>query len=124
MTTLWNLNRKPRLLFVEDDFDLGNMFRIYFANLAEVTLAVEQAQVLALYSSQPFDLVILDLGIQGLDAYRFMRSIRASANKIPIVFLTPLNKSSDNLQEFKIDTDDEILKPFDIEELRLRIKGA
>ena len=69
MTTLWNLNRKPRLLFVEDDFDLGNMFRIYFANLAEVTLAVEQAQVLALYSSQPFDLVILDLGIQGLDAY-------------------------------------------------------
>ena len=123
MTTLWDQSRKPRLLFVEDDIDLGNMFKIYFGDLAEVTLTARLPDALALSSSQLFDLVILDLDQPGLDEYEFMKSIRASSRKVPVIFLTQRDERSEKLQALEIGADDYISKPFDIEELKLRIRG-
>lgn len=122
MTALWDLKRKPRLLFVEDDLDLGKMFKIYFENLSEVTLTTRGAEGLALYSSLLFDLVILDLGVHGLDEYEFMRSIRRSGNNVPVLFLTQKNWPSRKLHGLEIDADDYLSKPFDIEEVKTRIK--
>lgn len=113
---------KPHLLLVEADIDIGNMFKIYFGPIAEVTIAARAVDGLALFSRDLFDLVILDLGLPGLDEYEFMRSIRASGRQVPVLFLTPKDKPSDKLQEFEIDADDYVSKPFDIEEVKLRIE--
>jgi DNA-binding response OmpR family regulator len=122
MTALWDLKRKPRLLFVEDDMDLGKMFKIYFENLSEVTLTTRGAEGLALYSSHLFDLVIMDLGVHGLDEYEFMRSIRRSGDNVPVLFLTQKDWPSRKLHGLEIDADDYLSKPFDIEEVKTRIK--
>ncbi len=58
MTSLWDLNRKPRLLFVEDEIDYANMFKLYFKGLgADVTVAVQASEGLAICSIHLFDLV-------------------------------------------------------------------
>lgn len=113
---------KPHLLLVEADIDIGNMFKIYFAPIAEVTIAARAVDGLALFSRDLFDLVILDLGLPGLDEYEFMRSIRASGSQVPVLFLTPKDKPLDKLEGFEIDADDYVSKPFDIEEVKLRIE--
>jgi len=123
MTTLWDRDRNPRLLVVEGDIDIANMLKIYFAPIADVTIAARPEQALALYFQDLFDLIILDLEAPGLDAYEFMRSIRTSERKVPTLFLTTTVKRSDKLQGLEIEEDDYITKPFDIEELRLRIRG-
>ena len=114
---------KARLMIVEDDHDISNMLKIYFGSMAEVTIATRSEDALALFSPYLFDLVILDLGLPGLDEYEFMRSIRASGNKVPVLFLTQKNRPSDRLKGLEIGADDYISKPFDIEEVRLRIRG-
>ena len=121
MTTLWSLNRKPRLLVVEDDIDLGNMFKIYFGSTAEVTMVTGAVDGLAQYSSHLFDLVILDMELTGLDEYEFMKSIRAASQKVPVLFLTQKDSPFDTLNGLEIDADDYVRKPFDIEEVKTHI---
>ena len=122
MTTLWKLNRKPRLLVLEHDTDIGNMFKVYFGPAAEVTIATGEVDALKLYSSHLFDLVILDLELPGLDAYEFMKSMRVSGNKVPVLILMGNDKPSDKLQALETDADDYVGKPFDIEDVKTRIK--
>jgi len=121
MTTVWSLNRKPRLLVVEDDIDLGNMFKIYFGSTAEVTIVTGAVDGLAQYSSHLFDLVILDVELPGLDEYEFMKSIRAASQKVPVLFLTQKDSPFDTLNGLEMDADDYVRKPFDIEEVKTRI---
>lgn len=121
MTSLWSLNREPRLLLVEDDIDLGNMFKIYFVPTAEVTIATGAADGLARYHTHLFDLVILDAELPGLDEYEFMKSIRAAGKKVPVLFLTQKDRPFDKLQGLRIDGDDYVSKPCDIEEVKTRI---
>jgi len=121
MTTLWSLNRKPRLLVVEDDIELGNMFKTYFGSTAEVTMVTGAVDGLAQYSSHLFDLVILDMELTGLDEYEFMKSIRAASQKVPVLFLTQKDSPFDTLNGLEMDADDYVRKPFDIEEVKTRI---
>ena len=121
MTTLWSLNRKPRLLLVEDDIDIGNMFKVYFGPTADVTIATGAGDGLERYSTHLFDLVILDTELPGLDEYEFMKSIRAAGKQVPVLFLTQKDRPFDKLQGLGIDADDYVSKPFDIEEVKTRI---
>ena len=113
---------KPHLLFIEDDIDIANMFKIYFASMAEVAVAARAEEGLALYSTDPFDLIIVDLAVRDFDEYGFMKTIRAAGNNVPILFLTQKDGPPSTLQELGIDEDDYIAKPFDIEELKVRIQ--
>jgi len=121
ITTLWSQNRKPHLLVVEDDIDLGNMFKIYFDSTAEVTIVTSAVAGLAQYSSHLFDLVILDVELPGLDAYEFMKSIRAASQKVPVLFLTQKDSPFAAPPGLEIDADDYVRKPFDITEVKTHI---
>lgn len=122
MTTLWELNRKPRLLVIEHDRDIGNMFKVYFGSAAEVTVVNRSQEALEVYATHLFDLVVVDMDLPGLDVYEFMKSIRVSGNKVPLLFLTQNDEYSHRLQMLEIDADDYVLKPFDIEDVKTRIK--
>jgi DNA-binding response OmpR family regulator len=81
----WELERKPRLLVVEDDNDIGNLLKICFTELGmDVTVTVLGREGLALFSTQLFDLVMLDVNLPDIDGFEVMRVIRSSSKSITI----------------------------------------
>ncbi len=119
----WELDRKPRLLVVEDDNDIGNLLKLCFTELGmDVTVTVMGREGLALFSTQLFDLVMLDINLPDIDGFEVARVIKSSANKsVPVYFLTQRDERAYRLQGLELGADDFITKPFDIEELKLRV---
>ena len=79
----------------------------------------------ACQSTQP-DLIILDIHLPDINGYEVARRLRASrrTQDIPIIFLTERRGRSDRLQGLELGADDYITKPFDVQELRLRVRNA
>ncbi len=118
---------KSTILVVEDDVDVADMLNAYFhvqgyevltANWGEK--AAEICQI-----SRP-DLIILDIRLPDIDGFEVARRLRSHrrTEDIPIIFLTEKRKRADRLQGLEIGADDYITKPFDIQELRLRVRNA
>ena len=122
----WELERKPRLLVVEDDNDVGNLLKICFTELGmDVTVTVMGREGLALFSTQLFDLVMLDVNLPDIDGFEVMRVIKSSSNKnVPVYFLTQRDERAYKLEGLGLGADDYITKPFDLEILKLRVKTA
>jgi DNA-binding response OmpR family regulator len=118
---------KARLLVVEDDVDIGNMLKIYFSGLDyEVDVAVRGNDALEKTRQVLPHLIVLDIMLPDIDGYEVCRTLRTSTrtSHIPVIFLTQKDERSDKLQGLELGADDYITKPFDIEELKLRVQGA
>ena len=120
----WQLNRKPRLLVVEDDNDIGNLLKLCFTDQGmDVTVTVMGREGLALFSTQLFDLVMLDVNLPDIDGFEVMRGIKTCKDRnVPVYFLTQKDERADKLEGLGLGADDYITKPFEIEELKLRVK--
>lgn len=120
----WELERKPRLLVVEDDHDIGDLLKLCFTDQGlDVTVTVMGLEGLALFSTQLFDLVMLDVNLPDIDGFEVMRGIKASKDQnVPVYFLTQKDERADKLEGLGLGADDYITKPFEIEELKLRVK--
>ncbi len=118
---------KPTILVVEDDIDVAEMLTAYFRGQGYGVEAVNGGEdaVNACQSLHP-DLVILDIRLPDMDGFEVARQLRKTqrTNDIPIIFLTEKRGRSDRLQGLKLGADDYITKPFDIQELRLRVRNA
>ena len=121
------VHQKPVILIVEDDLDVSEMLDAYFRVQGyDVLIAnwglegVERCQ-----EKQP-DLVILDIRLPDIDGYEVAKRLRENRKtiNIPIIFLTEKRNRSDRLQGLELGADDYITKPFDIQELRLRVRNA
>ncbi len=118
---------KARLLIVEDDIDIGNMLKIYFAGMDfDVDVAVRGADALEKTRNVLPHLIVLDIMLPDIDGYEVCRNLRTNmrTSHIPVIFLTQKDERSDKLQGLELGADDYITKPFDIEELKLRVQGA
>lgn len=118
---------KGHLLVVEDDLDISNMLRIYFTGQGyEVNLASRGADALAMTREQLPNLIVLDIILPDTDGYTVCKELRTAArtSHIPIIFLTQKDERSDRIAGLELGADDYITKPFDIEELRLRVQNA
>jgi DNA-binding response OmpR family regulator len=118
---------KARLLVVEDDFDIANMLRIYFAGQNyEVDVAPRGAAALEKTRQILPHLIILDIMLPDIDGFEVCRILRTSTrtSHVPIIFLTQKDERSDKLQGLELGADDYVTKPFDIEELKLRVQRA
>lgn len=116
-----------RILVVEDDVDIANMLRIYFTGQEyQVEVANRGADALRLCQKQIPDLVVLDIMLPDMDGYTICRELRTTTrtSHIPIIFLTQKDERSDRIAGLELGADDYITKPFDIEELKLRVKSA
>jgi diguanylate cyclase (GGDEF)-like protein len=116
-----------RLLVVEDDIDIANMLKIYFTGLQyEVDVANRGADALEKTKHVLPHLIVLDIMLPDIDGYEVCRNLRTSTrtSHIPVIFLTQKDERSDKLQGLELGADDYITKPFDIEELKLRVMGA
>jgi DNA-binding response OmpR family regulator len=118
---------KPTILVVEDDVDVADMLNAYFRVQGYDVVAVNWGEdaVKVCRTSRP-DLIILDIRLPDIDGYEVARRLRSSrrTEDIPIIFLTEKRERSDRLQGLEIGADDYITKPFDIQELRLRVRNA
>lgn len=118
---------KPKLLIVEDDLDVADMLNAYFGEQGYEVHTVNWGEdgVRACLTSRP-DLVILDIRLPDIDGYEVARRLRDNRRTadIPIIFLTEKRDRSDRLEGLELGADDYITKPFDVQELRLRIRNA
>ena len=118
---------KSRLLVVEDDNDISNMLKIYFNSLGyDVDVAPRGSEALDKTHTVLPHLIVLDIMLPDIDGYEVCRRLRQSTrtSHIPVIFLTQKDERSDKLQGLELGADDYITKPFDIEELKLRVQGA
>jgi PleD family two-component response regulator len=118
---------KARLLVVEDDIDIGNMLKIYFSGMEfDVDVAMRGKDALEKTKQVLPHLIVLDIMLPDIDGYEVCRTLRTHmrTSHIPVIFLTQKDERSDKLQGLELGADDYITKPFDIEELKLRVQGA
>jgi PleD family two-component response regulator len=116
-----------RILVVEDDSDISNMLRIYFTGHGyQVDVAARGGDALAMCRKQLPDLIVLDIMLPDMDGYAVCKHLRTTTrtSHIPIIFLTQKDERSDKIAGLELGADDYITKPFDIEELKLRIRSA
>jgi PleD family two-component response regulator len=116
-----------RILVVEDDFDIFNMLRIYFQSQGyEVAVAERGEQGLEMCRQQLPHVIVLDINLPDIDGYEVCRRLRENlrTSHVPIIFLTQRDERSDRIAGLELGADDYITKPFDIEELRLRVQGS
>lgn len=118
---------KPKILIVEDDPDVAEMLNAYFRVQGYDVYTVNWGEdgVRAGQTVLP-DIVILDIRLPDIDGYEVARRLRADrrTQEIPIIFLTEKRERVDRLQGFEVGADDYITKPFDVQELRLRVRNA
>jgi PleD family two-component response regulator len=121
------LEGKSKILIVEDDLDVAEMLNAYFRVQGYEVFTVNWGEdgVRAAQTVLP-DLIILDIRLPDIDGYEVARRVRSDrrTNEIPIIFLTEKRERIDRLQGFEVGADDYITKPFDVQELRLRVRNA
>jgi PleD family two-component response regulator len=115
------------ILIVEDQPNTAEMLASYFKTQGyKVTSVGWGKDALAFVEKTVPDLVLLDIRLPDIDGYevcRQLRKQRRTAN-VPIVFLTEKRERADKLQGLKLGAVDYITKPFDIQELRLRVRNV
>jgi two-component system, OmpR family, alkaline phosphatase synthesis response regulator PhoP len=116
----------PRLLVVEDDRrlaqGLARNLGLEGFRVAEVATG-ETALAEIASASPPYDLVVLDIMLPGIDGLEVCRRLRQSGDSIPILFLTARGSDGDRLLGLRLGADDYLAKPFVVEELVLRVRG-
>ncbi|MCE7861891.1 MAG: DNA-binding response regulator, partial [Chloroflexi bacterium CFX2] len=118
---------KQKILIVEDDPDVAEMLTAYFRSQEYDVFTVNWGEdgVRSALQVNP-ELVILDIRLPDIDGYEVAYRLRKNrrTSNIPIIFLTEKRDRSDRLQGLEIGADDYITKPFDVQELRLRVRNA
>ncbi|WP_028695941.1 response regulator [Pseudomonas cremoricolorata] len=114
-----------RVLLVEDDTALAEGIRValrregYRLDWVADGLAAEHA-----LRCEPFDLVLLDLGLPGLDGLEVLRKLRSRQSiDVPVLILTARDATADRIQGLDAGADDYLIKPFDLDELKARTRA-
>ncbi|HLI72216.1 MAG TPA: response regulator transcription factor [Ktedonobacteraceae bacterium] len=113
-----------RLLVVEDHPVLGKdlkkgLERCHYA----VDLVANGEDALLLGETTPYDLIILDILLPGLDGWEICRRLRAQDRRMPILFLTARGEVDDRIRGLDLGADDYLVKPFDFRELEARVRA-
>jgi two-component system, OmpR family, copper resistance phosphate regulon response regulator CusR len=113
-----------KILLVEDEKKIAESLK---KGLSEQHYHVEVAYdgVIGkkLFETYPFDLIILDINLPGMNGYDLCREIRKKSEQIPVIMLTALSATDDKIEGFDAGADDYIVKPFDFKELLVRIRA-
>ena len=112
-----------KILVVEDNHDYQELLQNFLENAHhEITTAGDGESALELTAALPFDLILLDLMLPGLDGFDVCRSIREKCDT-PVIMLTALGSESCQMRGYGLHIDDYITKPFKLNELLSRIKA-
>jgi DNA-binding response OmpR family regulator len=112
------------IFLAEDDPVLGPLLKEYLDKIGfSVDLYHDGYEALRGFSASGYNLCIIDVMMPVKDGFTLAKSIRNISASIPIIFLTARSRPEDKIKGFKIGADDYITKPFNMEELELRINA-
>ena len=117
---------KSKLLLIEDESDLGNVVKQYLEVMDfEVDWCQNGKEAFEKFRKDPksYNLLLIDICLPEMDGFELASNIIKTGNDVSFLFLTARGEKSDRLHGLKIGADDYITKPFDIDELVLRIKN-
>ncbi len=113
-----------RILLAEDDQNLGYLLMEYLEMEGfKVSLCRDGEEAYKIFKAQNFDICVLDVMMPKKDGFTLARDIKNINKNIPIIFLTAKALKDDKIEGFELGADDYMTKPFDEEELVLRIKA-
>jgi DNA-binding response OmpR family regulator len=111
------------ILIVEDEQKIADTLKLGLTeNGFEVEVAYDGNIGLKLFELHPFQLVVLDINLPGINGYELCRSIRAKNAHVPIIMLTALSSLEDKIEGYDTGADDYIIKPFEFKELLMKIR--
>lgn len=116
-----------RILVIEDDYDVAELLLLYFGHQQyDIFHAEDGPRGIELARTRFPNVILLDVMLPHMDGYEVCRSLRqvSSTRYIPIIFLTQRDERAAKVRGLELGADDYITKPFDVDELRLRIGGC
>ncbi|HMQ50653.1 MAG TPA: response regulator [Anaerolineae bacterium] len=118
---------KHTLLIVEDDPDTSDMLRVYFeAQGYTVVTAGTGHEALTKCQSESPNLILLDVRLPDIDGFEVGQVLQSDVrtSRLPVIFVTERRERDDRIAGLKLGAIDYITKPFDVQELRLRVRNA
>ncbi len=113
---------KIKILLVEDNISLGFIISDQLKSDGyDVTLCSDGAEGFTRFNNEKFHLCIFDVMMPKKDGFTLARDVRKVNTEIPILFLTAKSADEDKVEGFKAGGDDYLTKPFNVEELQLRV---
>ena len=113
-----------RILLVEDDNDLNSLIATYLKEAGyEVVTTFNGLDALKEFHESKFDLILSDIMMPLCDGYELARQVRVTNNQVPLVFMSARDDKPSKQLGYKTGIDDYITKPFDIEELVMKINA-
>lgn len=115
---------KNKILLLEDNADLGGLLKLFLEKESFIVFWEKTGdKVKAIMQSESIDLCIYDVMLPGEDGFQIAEKVKKSYPDIPFLFLTAKKQKEDRIYGLKLGADDYISKPFEAEELVLRIKN-
>ncbi len=112
------------VLIVEDERKIADALKQGLSeNAFEAEVAYDGNIGWKIFQGRPFELVLLDINLPGMNGYELCRAIRASNPSVPVMMLTAMSAVEDKIEGFDAGADDYIIKPFDFRELLVRIRA-
>ncbi len=116
------MNKKKSILLVEDEENLQEALKLNLEMEGyEITSAYDGAEALKAVQQEYFDLLILDIMLPEIDGITVCETVRLQLPDLPILILSAKNSSADRVLGLKKGADDYLTKPFNLEELLLRV---
>lgn len=112
------------ILLAEDDVDFGNILQQYLTlHNFDVVWAKDGKEALEIFKNNDFDICVFDVMMPKLDGFSLAEKVIQQNPEMPFVFLTARNQKEDKLKGLKLGADDYIVKPFEADELILRLQN-
>lgn len=115
---------RQRILVIEDDPDISHLLEIHLRdNAYQVDVVGNGIDGLERASKHPYQLIVLDLMLPGIDGLEVCRRLRSQMVNVPILMLTARTSEIDRVLGLELGADDYLTKPFSIMELKARVKA-
>ena len=114
---------RPRLLYVEDEAEIAAIVVEMLSDDYEVDHAADGEDGLALVLSRRYDVMVIDRRLPGMSGIALIEAIRTARLSTPTILLTALGSIDDRVTGLDAGADDYLVKPFDVEELRARLRA-
>jgi DNA-binding response OmpR family regulator len=112
-----------KILLVEDEQKIADTLKSGLSEQGyEVQTAYDGKLGHRLFQSQPFDMVVLDINLPGINGYQLCKMIRSEDPHIPVIMLTALSSLPDKMEGYDSGADDYLTKPFEFKELLMKIR--
>ncbi len=111
------------ILIVEDEYNLADMIRDFFVGEGDsADICTDGILGFTKAASDEYDAIILDVMLPGMDGFEILKRLRKDAHKVPVLMLTAKSSLEDKLEGLSGGAQDYLTKPFEIEELYVRVK--